>query len=64
MAKFSLEELKEINRNLAELLCAYVRYDAKIARQTEMELGKREKRITKKSSTDTIQNQKGMFYVR
>lgn len=64
MAKFSLEELKEINKNLAELVCAFVEYDAKITGQTEMELAKREKKITKKSSTENVQNQKGIFYVR
>ncbi len=64
MAKFSFEELKEINKNLAELVCAFVEYDAKITGQTEIELGKKENKITKKSSTDKIQNQKGIFYVR
>jgi len=64
MAKFSLEELKEINKNLAELVCAFVEYDAKITGQTEMELGKRENKITKKPSTDNTQSPKDVFYVR
>ena len=64
MAKFSLEELREINKNLAELVCAFVEYDAKITGQTEMELGKIKNKKTKKSSNDNMQSQKDIFYVR
>lgn len=64
IAKFLLEELGEINKNLSELVCAFVEYDAKIIGQTEMELGKIKNKITKKSSTDNTQSQKDMFYVR
>ena len=35
MAQFSLSELKEINRNLSELVCAFVDYDAKITGSQE-----------------------------
>ncbi len=64
MANFSLEELKEINKNLAELVCNFVEYDAKITGQTEIDLGKRDNKMTKKSATDNIQSQKDIFYVR
>ena len=64
MTKFSLEELRKINKNLAELVCNFVEYDAKTTGQTEMELEKRENKMTKKSPTHNGQNQKDMFYVR
>ncbi len=63
MAKFSLEELKEINKTLAELGCPFIEYDAKITGQTEMELRKREERTTEKASTKT-QEKKDIFYVK
>jgi hypothetical protein len=64
MVKFSLEELKEINKNLAELVCAFVEYDAKITGQTEMELRKREDKMTKKTSTKKPQEKEDIFYVK
>ncbi len=64
MAEFSLEELKEINKNLAELVCAFVEYDAKITGQTEMELRKREDRMTKKAPTRKTQEKEDIFYVK
>ena len=64
MAKFSLEELKEINKNLAELVCAFVEYDAKITGQTEMGLRKREDRTTEKTSTRKTQGKEDIFYVK
>jgi len=64
MAKFSLEELRGINKNLAELVCNFVEYDAKITGETEMELEKRENKMTQKSPTHNGQSQKDMFYVR
>jgi hypothetical protein len=64
MAEFSLEELKEINKTLAELVCAFVEYDAKITGQTEMELRKSEDRTTKKTPTRKSQEKEDMFYVR
>ncbi len=64
MAEFSLEELKEINKTLAELVCAFVEYDAKITGQTEMELRKREDRTTKKTPTRKPQEKEDVFYVR
>ncbi len=64
MVKFSLEELKEINKNLAELVCAFVEYDAKITGQTEMELRKRENKMTKKTSTKKPREKEDIFYVK
>lgn len=63
MAQFSLEELKEINKNLAELVSAFVEYDTKITGQTEMELRKREDR-TEKTLTEKTQGKKDIFYVK
>jgi len=64
MAQFSLEELQEINKTLAELVCAFVEYDAKITGQTEMELRKKEERTTEKTSTKKAQGKEDIFYVK
>jgi len=59
MAQFSLDELTEINKNLADLVCAFVDYDAKIT-------GSQEKKIEKKIRKETIkkpQEAKDIFYV-
>ena len=63
MAQFSLEELKEINKNLAELVCAFVEYDAKITGNTEMELIKKEDK-TQKELRKKAQEKKDIFYVK
>lgn len=60
MAQFSLDELMEINKNLADLVCAFVDYDAKIT-------GSQEKKIEKKIRKETIkkpQQAKDIFYVK
>jgi hypothetical protein len=60
MAQFSLDELVEINRNLANLVSAFVDYDAKIT-------GSQEEKIEKKIRKETIkspQHGKDMFYVK
>ena len=60
MAQFSLEELTEINKNLAHLVCAFVDYDAKIT-------GSQEKKIEKKLKKEIIKKphaSKDMFYVK
>lgn len=60
MAQFSLDELAEINKNLADLVCAFVDYDAKIT-------GSQEKKIEKEikdKSPKVSQDDKGMFYVK
>jgi len=60
MAQFSLDELTEINKSLADLVCSFVDYDAKIT-------GSQEKKIEKKIRKETIQNPqepKDMFYVK
>jgi len=60
MAQFSLDELTEINKNLADLVCAFVDYDANIT-------GSQEKKIEKKIRKENIKNPqetKDMFYVK
>ena len=60
MAQFSLDELTEINKNLADLVCAFVDYDAKIT-------GSQEKKIEKKMRKDSMKKPhetKDMFYVK
>ena len=60
MAQFSLDELTEINKNLADLVCAFVDYDAKIT-------GSQEKKIEKKIRKEAIkkpQQAKDIFYVK
>jgi len=64
MAEFSLKELKGINKNLSELVCAFVEYDAKVTGQTEMELGKREYKTTKKAPARKPQEKEDIFYVK
>ena len=60
MAQFSLDELTAINKNLADLVCAFVDYDAKIT-------GSQEKKIEKKIRKDAIkkpQQGKDIFNVK
>ena len=59
MAQFTLDELVEINKNLADLVCAFVDYDAKIT-------GSQEEKIEKKIRKESIkpQQDKDMFYVK
>ena len=60
MAQFSLDELTEINKNLSDLVCAFVDYDANIT-------GSQEKKIEKKIRNENIkdpQETKDMFYVK
>ena len=60
MSQFSLDELAEINKNLADLVCAFVDYDAKIT-------GSQEKKIEKKIRKESIKNPheaRDMFYVK
>ena len=60
MAQFSLDELTEINKNLAGLVCAFVDYDARIT-------GRQEKKIEKKMRKEAIkkpQEVKDIFYVK
>ncbi|KPV63956.1 MAG: hypothetical protein AOA66_0537 [Candidatus Bathyarchaeota archaeon BA2] len=63
MAQFSLEELKEINKNLAELVSAFVEYDAKMTGRTEMELIKKEDK-TQRELRKKAQGKKDIFYVK
>jgi len=60
MAQFSLDELVEINKNLAKLVSAFVDYDAKITGSQEKKI---EKKI-RKEGTRKPQKTKDMFYVK
>jgi len=65
MAEFSLEELKEINKTLADLVCSFVEYDAKITGHAETELRKIEDKLTEKAaSTKKTQGKEDIFYVK
>ena len=60
MAQFSLDELVEMHKNLADLVCAFVDYDVKIT-------GSQEKKVEKKLRKESIkhpQDAKDMFYVK
>ena len=63
MANFSLEEMQEINKTLAKLVCAFVEYDAKITGHTEIELRKREDK-TRRELIKKEQGKKDIFYVK
>jgi hypothetical protein len=60
MAQFSLDELKEINRNLSELVCAFVDYDAKITGSQEIKIEKKIKNETRKKTEED----QDIFYVK
>jgi hypothetical protein len=60
MAQFSLDELVEINKNLAKLVSAFVDYDAKITGSQEKKI---EKKIRKEAARKPQQTQ-DMFYVK
>ncbi len=60
MAQFSLDELKEINGNLAELVCAFVDYDAKITGSQERKIEKKLKKEIRKKP----QEGQDIFYVK
>jgi hypothetical protein len=59
MAQFSLDELKEINSNLAELVCAFVDYDARITGSQESKIEKKIRKETRKT-----QDEQDIFYVK
>jgi hypothetical protein len=63
MSEFSLAELEEINKTLAELVCAFVEYDAKITGHTQGKIedmpDRPERTLTKKP-----QEKKDIFYVK
>jgi hypothetical protein len=60
MAQFSLDELVEINSNLAKLVSAFVDYDAKITGSQEQKIEKKLRKETTKKPQDT----RDMFYVK
>jgi hypothetical protein len=60
MAQFSLDELVEINKNLAKLVFAFVNYDAKITGSQEKKIEKKIRKETKKKT----QEKRDMFYVK
>jgi hypothetical protein len=61
MAQFSLDELKEINRNLSELVCAFVDYDAKITGSQESKI---ETKIRKETRKKQRREEEDIFYVK
>jgi len=60
MAQFNLDELVEINHNLAKLVSAFVDYDAKITGSQEQKIEKK----LRKEATKNPQNTRDMFYVK
>ena len=60
MAQFSLDELAEINKNLADLVCSFVDYDAKITGSQEKKIEKQIKKETLRKPHET----NDMFYVK
>ena len=63
MAQFSLEELKEINKTLSELVCAFVEYDAKITGRIERKIEDKPHR-PERTLTKKPQEKKDIFYVK
>ena len=59
MTQFSLDELTDMNTNLANLVCAFVDYDAKITGHQEKKIEKIKKNGIKKPKVP-----KDMFYVK
>ena len=60
MGQFSLDELVEINKKLADLVCAFVDYDAEITGSQEKKM---EKRI-KKEIIRKPEQREDIFYVK
>jgi hypothetical protein len=60
MAQFSLDELADINKKLADLVCAFVDYDAKITGSQEKKIEKQIKKETLRKPHET----NDMFYVK
>jgi len=63
MANFSLEELKEINENLAKLTQSFIEYDCKITSLAEKDLTIREPE-TPGESTKKPKDRTDIFYVK
>jgi len=61
MANFSLEELKEMNRNLTKLTHPFIEYDCDITSRTEMDLIREPE--TPRESTKKAKNKTETFYV-
>jgi len=62
MASFSLEELKEMNRNLANLTQPFIEYDCDITSRVQRDLTIREPK-TPSESTKKAKEKTGIFYV-
>lgn len=63
MASFSLEDLKEISRNLSKLTQLFIQYDCEITSRTKRDLEIREPEIQRKSTKKT-KDKTQIFYVR
>ena len=63
MANFTLEELLEINKNLAKLTRSFIEYDAEITSLTEKDLTAKEKKARKKLM-ERQRDKTEVFYVK
>jgi len=63
MANFSLEELQEINKNLAKLTRSFVEYDAEITSITEKDLTTKKKKA-RRELTERKKGKTEIFYVK
>jgi len=63
MANFSLEELLEINKNLAKITRSFIEYDAEITSLTEKDLTAKEKKA-RKELTEKTKDKTEVFYVK
>lgn len=63
MANFSLEELQEINKNLAKLTRSFVEYDVEITSLTEKDLTAKEKKA-RRELAERAKDKTEVFYVK
>jgi hypothetical protein len=63
MANFSLEELREINKNLGKLTRSFVEYDAEITSITEKDLTAKEKKA-RRELMERTKDKTEIFYVK
>lgn len=63
MASFSLEDLKEISKNLAKLTQPFIKYDCEITSRAKSDLKIREPE-TQRESTKKAKDKTQIFYVR
>ncbi len=61
MARFSLEELKEIGRNLTKITQSFIEYDCKVTAHAQRDLARKEAETRRKSPR---RSQEDIFYVK